>query len=63
MHKIREKEPLVLSNYKVNNLIVELRNQIGILIDEIFRKIKIKEAYGVELHKHSILSLVNLEFH
>lgn len=53
LNKIRENEPLVLSNYKVNNLIVELRNQISLLIDEIFRKIKVKEAHGIELNKHS----------
>ncbi len=53
LQKIRESEPLVLSNHKVNNLIVELRNQVSLLVDEIYRKTKVKEDHGIELSKHS----------
>jgi hypothetical protein len=53
MDKMRKTDPSCLSDYRVNNILIDLRNQLYVLIEEVYRKLKIQLKHEIRLVKHS----------
>ena len=56
----REKINQLSSDHRINNLLVNLRNEAGVIIDEIYQQLSIQLKHGINISSKKRMTIINV---